>query len=92
MGIPAWPFTPCCVASLGGGARHKVGTQQHKYAAHCVIPSGTLKEGETHIDRQRARERERHKGEKAEQPPSFFAPASQVKTFSLPQIRTSLFL
>lgn len=92
IGIPAWPFTPCCVASLGGGARHKVGTQQHKYAVHCVIPSGTLKEGETHIDRQRARERERHKGEKAEQPLSFFAPASQVKTFSLPQIRTFLFL
>lgn len=75
IGIPAWPFTPCCVASLGRGARYKVGTQQHKYAAHCALPSGILKEGET--------ERERE---------SFFAPASRVKTFSPPQIRTFLLL
>lgn len=57
IGIPAWPFTPCCVASLGRGARYKVGTQQHKYVAHCAFPSGTLKEGETERNRKRERER-----------------------------------
>lgn len=87
IGIPAWPFTPCCAALLGGGARYKVGTQQHKYAALCVFPSGALKEGEIERDRKRWWG-ERKK--KAEQPLSFFALASRVKTFSLPQIRTFL--
>lgn len=85
IGIPAWPFTPCCVASLGRGAQYKVGTQQHKYVAHCAFPSGTLKEGETEGNRERERE-------EAEQPLSFFAPASRVKTFPPPQIRTFLLL
>ena len=50
-------FHSCCVASLGRGARYKVGTQQHKYAAHCAFPSGTLKEEETERNRKRERER-----------------------------------
>lgn len=91
IGIPAWPFTPCCVASLGGGAWYKVGTQQHKYAAHCAFPSGTLKEGEREGNSKTKKKKKRER-EKAEQPLSFFALASRVKTFSPPQIRTFLLL
>lgn len=83
IGIPAWPFAPCCVASLSGGAQHKVGTQQHKYAAHCAFPPGTLKKGETEWE---------EGGKEAEQALSFFALASRIKTFSPPQIRTFLLL
>lgn len=83
IGIPAWPFAPCCVASLSGGAQHKVGTQQHKYAAHCAFPPGTLKKGETEWE---------GGGKEAEQALSFFALASRIKTFSPPQIRTFLLL
>lgn len=47
MGIPAWPLPPCRAASLSRGAQHKVGTQQHKYAAGSQFPPGTAEtEGE----------------------------------------------
>lgn len=84
IGIPAWPFTPRCVASLGRGARYKVGTQQHKYAAHCAFPSGTLKEGAT--------EKQKERGKKLNNLCVSLLWLLGLKTLSPLQIRTFLLL
>lgn len=86
IGILTWPFTPRCTASLGRGAWYKVGSLQHKYAAHCVFPSGTLKEGGTE------RERQSERGKKSWTTSEILCSGFWVKTFSLPQIRTFLLL